>query len=131
MDLRSLTRENKMLGAAGAMVLFIITLFLKWYGQGSGTFSVSVSGKDIDSWWIALLIAIAGGGILAAEALNVDLPGNIRATSVGAYLVSLTLFYVIVFMVSGSGLSYGIWLALIFTLIGTALAVAAWREDRA
>jgi hypothetical protein len=125
-DLRQLTRENKMLGAAGAMVLFIITLFLKWYGEGP----FDVSGTDIDSWWLALIIAIVGGGVLAADALNVEIPGGLKATAVGTYLISLTLFYVVIFIVSGSGLSYGIFLALIFTLIGTGLALSAWREDR-
>lgn len=128
MDLRNLTREQKELGVAGCMVIFIITLFLKWYSVGD----FSAQGSDLDSWWIALVIAIIAGAVFAADALRVELPLRV-GTGVATYLTSLTFFYVFIFLFgkpSGFSLSYGIWLALIFTVIGTGLAVTIWREDR-
>lgn len=125
MDLREITREQKMLGAAIAMLLFIVSLFLKW--QSVGPFSGS--GTDIGSWPIAIILALVAGGVLAAEALGVDLPGRFQVTSLAAYLMSLLVFYVIVFIFAIDGLAYGIWLALIFAVVGLALALSLYRAD--
>ncbi|MCX6409765.1 MAG: hypothetical protein NT143_04890 [Actinobacteria bacterium] len=125
MDLREITREQKMLGAAIAMLLFIVSLFLKW--QSVGPFSGS--GTDIGSWPIAIILALVAGGVLAAEALGVDLPGRFQVTSLAAYLMSLLVFYVIVFIFAIDGLAYGIWLALIFAVVGLALALSLHRAD--
>ena len=125
MDLREITREQKMLGAAIAMLLFIVSLFLKW--QSVGPFSGS--GTDIGSWPIAIILALVAGGVLAAEALGVDLPGRFQVTSLAAYLMSLLVFYVIVFIFAIGGLAYGIWLALIFAVVGLALARSLYRAD--
>ena len=73
------------------MLLFIVSLFLKW--QSVGPFSGS--GTDIGSWPIAIILALVAGGVLAAEALGVDLPGRFQVTSLAAYLMSLLVFYVI------------------------------------
>lgn len=125
MDLREITREQKMLGAAVAILLFIISLFLKW--QSVGPFSSS--GTDIGAWPIVLIIALVAGGILAAEALGMAVPIRVRPGALCSYLVSLLVFYVVVFIFTIDGLGYGIWLALIFSLVGLGLTVALNRED--
>lgn len=125
MDLREITREQKMLGAAVAVLLFVISLFLKW--QSVGPFSSS--GTDIGAWPIVLIIALVAGGILAAEALGMQVPIRVRPTALCSYLISLLVFYVVVFIFTIDGLGYGIWLALIFSLVALGLTVALNRED--
>lgn len=125
MDLREITREQKMLGAAVAVLLFVISLFLKW--QSVGPFSSS--GTDIGAWPIVLIIALVAGGILAAEALGMRVPIRVRPTALCSYLISLLVFYVVVFIFTIDGLGYGIWLALIFSLVALGLTVALNRED--
>lgn len=125
MDLREITREQKMLGAAVAMLLFIVSLFLKW--QSVGPFSSS--GTDIGAWPIVLIIALVAGGVLAAEALGTELPIRVRPAALSSYLASLLVFYVVVFIFTIDGLGYGIWFALIFSLVGLGLAVAVNREQ--
>jgi hypothetical protein len=125
MDLREITREQKMFGAAIAALLFILTLFLKWVSVGP----VSASGTDFGAWWIALLIALVGGGILAADALGVDLPVRMPVTSVATYLMSLLVFYVVIFIFAADSLSYGVWLALIFSVVAFGLAYSLHRDD--
>lgn len=127
MDLQGITREQKMLGAAVAMLLFIISLFLKWQSFGP----VSGSGADLGSWPLALLIALIAGGVVAADALGMDLPmRSLRPVSIATYLMSLLVFYVLVFIFAIDGLSYGVWLALIFSVVGLALAFSVYREER-
>jgi hypothetical protein len=125
MDLREVTREQKMLGAAIAALLFIITLFLKWVSVGP----VSASGTDFGAWWIALLIALVGGGVLAADALGVELPLRLPVTSLATYLMSLLVFYVIIFIFAADSLSYGVWLALIFAVVALGLSYSLYRDD--
>jgi hypothetical protein len=114
-----------MFGAAIAALLFILTLFLKWVSVGP----VSASGTDFGAWWIALLIALVGGGILAADALGVDLPVRMPVTSVATYLMSLLVFYVVIFIFAADSLSYGVWLALIFSVVAFGLAYSLHRDD--
>ena len=125
MDLREITREQKMLGAAVAALLFIITLFLKWVSVGP----VSASGTDFGAWWIAMLVALVGGAVLAADALGVDLPLRLPVTSLATYLMSLLVFYVIIFIFAADSLSYGVWLALIFAVIALGLSYSLYRDD--
>ncbi len=124
MDLREITREQKMIGAAIAMLVFIVSLFLKW--QSGGQFS---SGADVGSWPLALIIALVAGGLLATEGLGMTLPWRVPTTTLALYLMSLLVFYVLVFILAINGLAYGIWLALIFAMIGLALSVSLYRDD--
>lgn len=122
MDLRSLTRENKMLIGAGAMGVYIITLFLNWAGGASG--------RIFGSWWLSLILAIVTGAVLAATALGYDLPiGRIRPTTLAAYTASLVFFYVLIFLFAADGLAYGFWLAFVASAIGLFFAVTSWRDD--
>ena len=106
-------------------LLFIITLFLKWVSVGP----VSASGTDFGAWWIALLVALVGGGVLAADALGVELPLRLPVTSLATYLMSLLVFYVIIFIFAADSLSYGVWLALIFAVIALGLSYSLYRDD--
>jgi len=124
-DLREITREQKMIGAAIAMLIFVVSLFLKW--QSVGQFSSS--GADVGSWPLALIIALVAGGLLAAEGLGIALPWRVPTTTLALYLMSLLVFYVVVFILAIDGLAYGIWLALIFAMIGLALSVSLYRDD--
>jgi len=128
MDLRSLSREQRMLAAAVANVLFVIMLFLPWYDTGLGG---SVSGWDIDSSWVILVIALIAAALLAAEALNVlQLPPALTGIGLPAYLTSLTFWFTIFFLVGGNNTKIGIYLALIFSIIANLFTVWLWRESR-
>jgi len=126
----SLTREQKLLGAAGANVLFIISLFFPWYGLGG----VNVSGDDVvPSWWILLIFAAAAAAILAAEAFNRELPAAIDPPSWAAYLTSVTFIVTLMIFLEGFGgasRKIGLFLALIFSIVATVLTVMHWREEK-
>ncbi len=115
-----------MLGAAIAQLLFILSLFLKWVSVGP----LSASGTDFGAWWIAMLIALVAGGVLAAEALEFDLPLRVSVTSLATYLSSLVVFYVIIFIFAADSLSYGVWLGLIFSLVALGLSFSLYRDER-
>ncbi len=126
MDLRGITREQKQLGAAVCMLLFIIALFLKWQTFGP----ISGSGADLGSWWLVLVIALAAGALMATDALDIALPLRRRnPVPVAMYLMSLLVFYAVVFVFAIDGIAYGVWLALIFSLVGLLLTISVSRED--
>lgn len=128
---RTLTREQRMLGAAAANVLFIISLFFPWYGAGDVSFS---GGDVVPSWWILLIFAGLAAAILAADAFNFELPAIVRAASWAAYLASVTFIVTLMVFLEGfGGLSrkWGAFLALIFSFAALVLSVMHWREDRA
>ena len=128
MDLRSLTREQKMLAAAVANVLFVIMLFLPWYDFGAGS---SSGWSTIDSSWIILVIALVAAALLAVEALNIaQLPPAVAGIGVPTYLTSLTFWFTIFYLVGYSGTKIGIYLALIFAIIANLFTLWLWRESR-
>jgi hypothetical protein len=129
MNLGGLTREQKLLGAAIANVLFVISIFLKWQGPDTPIGDFSLSGQDLDSWWIALVIALLAAAIFAADALRFELP-SAAGIGVATYLTSLTLFYSLIWMFALDDRKYGLFLALIFSAAATALATAVWRQER-
>ncbi|HVG99200.1 MAG TPA: hypothetical protein VM844_00440 [Miltoncostaeaceae bacterium] len=126
--MRSITREQRMLAAAAANVLFIITLFFPWYGVGDFDFS----GDDvIPAWWLMLIFAAVAALILAADAYNFELPAAISPAATAGYLTSVTFIVTFMVFVDGGGGSrkFGVWLALIFSLVATILAVVHAREE--
>ncbi len=130
-SLGGITREQKMLGAAGANILFIIMLFLDWFGASAGGFSVSASGTDVvPSWWILAIIAALAAAVLAAEALYIELPIRTDAVA-GAWLSAFPFVYTLMLIldVPGGGRKFGIFLALIFSAAALALSVIAAREE--
>jgi hypothetical protein len=125
---RSITREQRMLGAAAANVLFIISLFFPWYGVGE----FDLSGEDvIPSWWLMLIFAILAAAIFVADAYNFELPALVNPGNWAAYLTSVTFIVTLmVFLEGGAGSrKFGVWLALIFSIVATVLAVVHAREE--
>lgn len=129
-----ITREQKMLVAAGANVVFIISLFLDWFGAsasvgGTEIVSVGASGTDVvPSWWIPMVIAILAVVVLAAEGLYMELPVR-TSSALGLYLSSIPLIVTVMIFLEISGKKFGVWLALIATIVATVMAALAWRED--
>lgn len=134
-SLGGITREQKMLGAAAANILFIIMMFFDWFGAsaGAGDFSVSVSASGTDvvpSWWILAIIAALAAAVLAAEALYVELPLRTEAVT-GVWLSAIPFIFtlMIILDVPGGGRKFGVFLALIFSAAAVALAFIASREE--
>jgi hypothetical protein len=126
--MRSTTREQRMLGAAAANVLFIITLFFPWYGVGE----FDLDGDDvIPSWWLMLIFAALAAVILVADAYNFELPTVLHPATWVAYLTSVTFVVTLmIFLEGGSGgRKFGVWLALIFSLVATVLTAVHAREE--
>jgi hypothetical protein len=126
--MRSITREQRLLGAAAANVLFIISLFFPWYGVASFDFN----GEDvIPSWWLMLVFAIVAALIFVADAYNFELPTIVNAGLWAAYLTSVTFIVTLMVFLDGDAGSrkFGVWLALIFSLVATILAVFHTREE--
>jgi hypothetical protein len=126
----SLTREQRIYGAAGASILFIISLFFNWFGQDFGDISVNISGKDaVPSWWVLLIFAAAAAVILIADAMNYELPSIVQPASWAAYLTSVCFIVTLMIFMEGDSRKFGIFLALLFSLVATVLAVMHWREE--
>jgi peptidoglycan/LPS O-acetylase OafA/YrhL len=127
MDLRSITRENKQLVAAGAGVLFIVSLFFPWYGAGDFT----ISGWDaVASSWIVLIFMILAIVVLAADAFRVDLPVRVNASAFAAYCSSIPLIVTVMYVFEGgAGRKWGLFLALVFSAIAFIASAIVWRED--
>ena len=126
MGLQGIAREQKELGAAVAMLLFIISLFLKWQTFGP----ISGSGADLGSWPLVFLIALVAGGVVAADALGMEIPfRRVNPIAVATYLMSLLVFYVLVFLFAIDGIAFGVWLALLFSVVGLVLTVSVYRDE--
>ena len=126
MNTGSLTREHKLLIAAGANVIFIISIFLNWYGVGD----FGVSGMDaLPSGWIFLIFAIVAALLFAAEAFNFELPPPVNPVLWGTYLTSvLAIVSVAMFLEGSGGRKIGLILGVIFAIVGTIAAVWAARD---
>lgn len=128
--MNSLTREQRIYGAAGASILFIISLFFNWFGTDVAGFSASASGTDVvPSWWILLIFSAGAAAILIAEALNYELPAVIHPASWAAYLTSVSFIVTLMIFLELSGRKFGVFLALIFSLAAVVLSVMHWREE--
>ncbi|HMM49310.1 MAG TPA: hypothetical protein PKE32_06830 [Miltoncostaeaceae bacterium] len=127
MNTGSLTREHKLFIAAGANVLFLVSLFIDWYGASG--FGVSFGAKGLDvvpSGWIFLIFAIVAALLFVAEALNFELPPPVNPIVWGTYLTSVTAIMTIAIFLEGSGgRKFGLILALIVSIVGTVAAVMA------
>lgn len=129
--MNALTREQKVYVAIGGLVLFIISLFLKYSGVDTPLGSVSFNGTDIDSWFIALILAIAAGVILLSDVVHIDLPPQLTSSGLAAILAGLVAFWAIVHLIDGSNLKYGAWLGFIGGVVAAIFTFMLWREDTA
>ena len=124
--MNSLTREQRMYAAAGASILFIISLFFNWFGVGD----FNISGQDaVPSWWILLIFAAVAALVLIADARNFDLPPAIQPATWAAYLTSVCFIVTLMIFLEGSHRKFGIFLALLFSLAAVVLSVMHWREE--
>jgi hypothetical protein len=129
-DLSAVTREQKLLVAAGACVLFIVFLFLPWFGVGDA---------DIDGWdavpssWVLLVFAVLATVVLAADAFGVETPLRLSVGAVATYLTSVLLIVTLMFVLEPiggfGGREWGIFLALVFAIVAFLASLAAWREE--
>jgi hypothetical protein len=126
----SLTREQRVYVAAGASVLFIISLFFNWFGTDFGGVSVNASGQDaVPSWWILLIFAAVAAAVLVADAMNFELPPVVRPAAWAAYLTSVCFIVTLMIFLEGDNRKFGIFLALLFSIVATILSFLHWREE--
>lgn len=124
---RTLNREQRMLAAAAADILFAISLFFPWFGA----LGVDFSGKDtVPSWWFLLIFALVSAALLAADALNFEVPAVIDGAAWAAYLTSVTFIVTLMMFLEGDGRKFGVFLAILFSLVATVLTVMHWRDER-
>ena len=124
---RTLNREQRMLAAAAADILFVISLFFPWFGA----LGVDFSGKDtVPSWWILLIFAVVSAALLAADALNFEVPAAIDGAAWAAYLTSVTFIVTLMMFLEVDGKKFGVFLAILFSLVATVLTVMHWRDER-
>lgn len=121
MNLGAIPREQKLLIAAGANVVFIVAMFLDWFGE--------FGRNDIDGYWILLIIAALSAAVFAADALNFELP-PVAGIATATYLTSLLFFDTFLALFEGSDHALGFWLAIVASAVSTFLAWSVWREDR-
>lgn len=129
MNTGSLTREHKLFIAAGGSALFVISLFISWFGVES----FSVSGMDVvPSAWIFLIFGIVAAAVFAADALNYELPLPFSGLLLGTYLASVNVILTVAIFLEGSGggRKIGLFLALIGTIVSLVGAVLASKESR-
>jgi threonine/homoserine efflux transporter RhtA len=128
MNLGSLPREQKALGAAGASLLFAISLLFPWFDA----LGDSVSGFDaLYSGWLVVAIAVVVAGVLAADARGIHLPARLGSVGVAAYLASLPFVLTLMaFLDDRGGRRWGMYLGLLFAILALAGALLIWREDR-
>lgn len=128
MNTGSLTREHKLFIAAGASAVFVIAMFIDWFGAGN----FGINGMDVlPSGWIFLLFGIAAALLFAAEALNFELPIPVNPVLVGTYLTSvLSILMIALLLDGGDGRKFGFFLALIGAVVAVAAGVIAARHRR-
>jgi len=129
-DPSSITPQQKMLGAAGASVLFAISLlFFPWFGAGD----FSISGMDIlPSSWIFLIMTLVAAGAFAAAAFDYELPIPVSSLALGAYCISVPFIVTLALMFEGGGgRKFGLFLGTLFALVAVVLGTWVWREEEA
>lgn len=133
MDLSSITPQQKMLAAAGANVLFVVSLWFPWFGASALGVSVSVDGWDVlPSAWIALLMAVAAAALLGSVATDRPLPVRVPPLATAMYLTSVPFWFTVAtFLEGGSGRKWGLFASLLFAVVATGAAFLAWRDEEA
>lgn len=138
MDPSSITPQQKMLGAAGASVLFAISmLFFPWFGfdvpEGVDvSFDTNATGWDaLPSAWIFLIMALVAAAAFAATAFDYELPIPFNPLALGAYCASVPFIVTLAALFEGDGRKFGLFLATLFALAAVVLGTWVWREEEA
>jgi len=123
-------RQRQIYIAAGANVVFVLSLFLPWFALGSYD---SISGWSVLPApfviLLATLVAIVG---LFAEVSRIALPLRLDPVGVAAYASSIPLWFATTDLIGGGGTGrdWGLVVAFLAALVGTVFAVRVWRETR-
>lgn len=138
MDASNITPQQKMLGAAGASVLFAIAmLFFPWFGadlpEGIDIdIDTSATGWEaLPSAWIFLILTLIAAAAFAAAAFDYELPIPLNPLALGAYCISVPFIVTLAALFEGGGRKFGLFLAALFALVAVALGTWVWREEEA
>ena len=61
---------------------------------------------------------------------NFELPAAIDGAAWAAYLTSVTFIVTLMVFLEGDGRKFGVFLAILFSLVATILTVVHWRDER-
>jgi hypothetical protein len=123
-------RQRQIYIAAGANILFIVSLFLPWFDLGSYD---SISGwSALPAPLLILLAAVAAVIGLFAEVNRVALPVRLDPVGVAAYAASIPLWFATTELISGGGTgrAWGLIVAFLAAVVATGFAARVWRERR-
>ncbi len=127
--MRTITREQRLYIVAGACLLFVISLFFNWFKVANVDFSAQDS---VPSWWLLLIFAVVAGVLALADAQNYELPAVVRPAAWMAALTGFVFLVTLMFFLDPPGdldRSFGLFLAILFSLVAAAVAVMNWREE--
>jgi len=123
-------RQRQIYIAAGANIVFIVSLFLPWFALGSYD---SISGWSALPAPLLILIAAVLAVIgLFAEVNRIALPVRLDPLGVAAYASSIPLWFATTNLISGGGTGrdWGLIVAFLAAVVATVFAVRVWREMR-
>ena len=130
MSVSAAARQRQIYIAAGANIVFILSLFLPWFALGSYD---SISGWTALPAPLVILLAAAVAIIgLFAEVNRVALPIRLDPLGVAAYASSIPLWFATTNLISGGGTGrdWGLVVAFLAAVVATVFAVRVWREVR-
>lgn len=123
-------RQRQIYIAAGANVLFVLSLFLPWYALGSYD---SINGwSALAAPWLILLVALVALAALFAEVYRIVLPLRLDPLGVAAYASTIPLWFTTSALVGGGGTGrdWGLFIGFVAALVATVFAVQLWRAVR-
>ena len=130
MSISAAARQRQIYIAAGANIVFIVSLFLPWFALGSYD---SISGWTALPAPLPILLAAAVAAIgLFAEVNRIALPVRLDPVGVAAYASSIPLWFATTSLIGGGGTGrdWGLIVAFLAAVVGTGFAVRVWRELR-
>lgn len=119
--------QKKMLGAGAACVLYVLALFLPWYGVAD----FNKNGwSALPSGWLWAAMGAAAAVIFIMSALGNDLPIPVPPFALAFYLISVPfLMSLAMLLESTDAVKFGFFIALLASAAGTVLAVMIAREQ--
>lgn len=126
----SLSRQQLLRAAAAACGLFVLTLFVPWFGSGGA----ELTGEEaLPSYWLFLLLAIAAGVLLMSESLGLEMPAWFRTAPHGAMVAAFPFVMTLAIFLEGGDLDrrLGLFAALVLSAIAVVFPILAWRAEGA
>jgi hypothetical protein len=123
-------RQRQIYIAAGANLLFVLSLFLPWYSLGSYD---SVNGwSALAAPWLVLIAALVALAALFAEVYRLVLPLHLNPLGVAAYASSIPLWFSASDLLGGGGTGrdWGLFVAVAAAVVATVFSVRVWRQAR-